>query len=97
MELNRKIYDSLLAWKKNRQGKTALLIEGARRIGKSYIATQFGKQEYRSYLLVDFSRITKSVLAIFEEDIMDLDTFFLKLSVIYGIQLYPRESLIIFD
>ncbi len=97
MELKRKIYDRLLAWKEQRQGKTALLIEGARRIGKSHIAERFGRNEYKSYLLVDFSRITRQVLAVFEEDIMDLDVFFLKLSVAYGVQLHRRESLVIFD
>jgi predicted AAA+ superfamily ATPase len=97
MELKRRIYDRLLEWKNQRQGRTALLIEGARRIGKSHIAERFGREEYKSFLLVDFSRITRQVLAIFEEDIMDLDVFFLKLSTAYGVPLHPRESLIVFD
>ena len=97
MEMRRKIYDKLLAWKTTSEGKTALLIDGARRVGKSYIAETFGKNEYRSYVLIDFSEITDEVKTIFEKDSMDLDLFFNELSAVYGTRLHRRESLIIFD
>lgn len=96
-ELKRKIRDKLRIWKQDRQGKTALLIEGARRVGKSYIVKKFGETEYKSYLLIDFANISPQVLDIFENDATDLDLFFNLLSVFYGVKLYPRESLIIFD
>lgn len=76
---------------------TALLIEGARRVGKSYIVEKFGQQEYKSYLLVDFSNVSRQVIDIFEEDSTDIGLFFTKLFVFYGVKLYPRESLIIYD
>lgn len=97
MIFNRKIYSKLLDWKKNTAGTKALLIEGARRIGKSTIAETFGRNEYKSYILVDFNTAPKSVIDSFENHINDLDTFFMILSAEYGVQLYPRESLIIFD
>ena len=97
MIFNRKIYSKLLDWKKNTAGTKALLIEGARRIGKSTIAETFGRNEYKSYILVDFNTAPKSVIDSFENHINDLDTFFMILSAEYGAQLYPRESLIIFD
>ena len=75
----------------------ALLLEGARRVGKSYIAEQFGKQEYKSYLLIDFSNISGQILDVFENDFTDYDIFFSKLSVFYGVRLFVREPLIIFD
>lgn len=93
----RKIYKKLLAWKKEASGEKALLIEGARRIGKSTIAEEFGKREYKSYLLIDFNDVSPAVIDAFEKYLNDLDTFFLILSTEYNITLYPRESLIIFD
>jgi len=95
--MQRKFYNILADWKKRSNGTTALLIQGARRIGKSYIAEKFAKNEYRSYILIDFNIAEKSIKELFENDISDLDTFFLKLSVAYGKKLFKRESLIIFD
>lgn len=93
----RKIYKKLLDWKQNGAGEKALLIEGARRIGKSTIAEEFGKKEYKSYILVDFNDISNVVIDAFEKYLNDLDTFFLILSTEYNKTLYPKESLIIFD
>lgn len=94
--MRRKIYDTLLAWKKE-GGKTALLIDGARRVGKSYVAEEFAKAEYKSYILIDFNRASKDVTDLFDRYLDDLDTLFLYLSTYYNVRLYPRESLIIFD
>ncbi len=93
--MKRKIYDELIQWKS--RGKTALLIDGARRVGKSYIAEEFAKAEYKSYILIDFNRIGKEVTDLFENYLNDLDTLFMYLSAYYNIKLYDRESLIIFD
>lgn len=95
--MRRKIYEKLEQWKNRSQGSTALMIEGARRVGKSYIAESFAHNEYKSYILIDFSFPRPGTLACFEEDIYDLDLFFAKLSALYGKQLFRRESLIIFD
>lgn len=92
----RKIYNKLLDWKQTSDGKTALLIEGARRIGKSTVVEEFGKNEYKTYILVDFSVVSKAVKELFE-DMSDLDYFFLQLQLQYKKDLYVRESLIIFD
>lgn len=97
MLFERKIYDKFLSWKNESQGQKALLVEGARRIGKSTVVEKFGKNEYKSYILIDFSRTTDDVRGYFYQHLNDLDTFFMLLSVNYGVQLYPRESLIIFD
>ena len=95
--MKRKIYQELLRWKNEKQGKTALLIEGARRIGKSYIVDAFGKNEYKSYILVDFNDMDEELLNVFEHYLPNRDEFFLRLSLYFGVRLYPRESLIIFD
>ena len=92
----RKIYDKLLEWKRESDGKTALLIEGARRIGKSTVAEEFGKNEYETYILVDFSTASKNVKELFD-DVSDLDYIFLQLQLQYKIDLIERKSLIIFD
>ncbi len=92
----RKIYNKLLEWKTQEDGNTALLIEGARRIGKSTIAEEFGKNEYKSYILIDFSIAPKEITALFE-DISDLDYIFLRLQAQYKTELVERQSLIIFD
>ncbi len=92
----RKIYDKLLEWKNESCGKTALLIEGARRIGKSTVVEAFGKNEYKSYILVDFSRASKATRQLFE-DMSDLNFFFLQLQLQFKVDLYERKSLIIFD
>ena len=97
MILKRKIYDKLLSLKKTLNGKKAVLIEGARRIGKSTICEEFGKNEYKSYILIDFSRCPDEVKNYFVKHMNDLNTFFMLLSTYYGVKLYERESLIIFD
>lgn len=94
--LRRKIYDSLVEWKKN-NGATAVMIDGARRVGKSYIATEFAKREYKSYILIDFGNVSRDITDLFEKDSYDLDLFFAKLSAFYSTILYARNSLIIFD
>lgn len=96
-DMKRKIYDRLIEWKNRSKGTTALLIDGARRVGKSYIAEEFATREYRSYLLIDFSYPRPGVLDCFKREAYDLSLFFSKLSAIYGKKLYPRESLIVFD
>ena len=95
--MKRKIYKQLLEWKKKDNGSCALLLDGARRVGKSYIAEQFGKNEYKSYLLIDFAHLQREVREVFENDINDFDMFFNKLSAYYRIILHRRNSLIIFD
>lgn len=97
MVLKRKVYEKLLQWKKECGGKKAILVEGARRIGKSTVCEEFGKNEYRSYLLIDFAICPNEVKEYFDQYINDLDTFFMLLSSAYGKKLYPRETLIIFD
>ena len=92
----RKIYNKLLEWKEESNGKTALLIEGARRIGKSTVAEAFAQKEYKSYILIDFSKASKEVRELFE-DVSDLDYIFLRLQLLYKKDLYKRESVIIFD
>jgi len=93
----RKVYKKLLTWKQESSGEKALLIEGARRIGKSTIAEEFGKKEYKSYILIDFNDVSNVVKDAFEKYLNDLDTFFLILSTEYNTTLFPKESLIIFD
>lgn len=92
----RKIYDKLLEWKRESDGKTALLIEGARRIGKSTVVEEFGKNEYETYILIDFSTASKAVRDLFD-DVSDLDYIFLQLQLQYRTDLIKRKSLIIFD
>ena len=97
MILKRKIYQKLLDWKKTSNGSTALMIDGARRVGKSFVAEEFAKNEYKSYIIVDFSNISPALENLFTNERYDLDFFFQKLSVYYSTVLYKRESLIIFD
>ena len=92
----RKIYDKLWEWKRESNGKTALLIEGARRVGKSTIAEAFAKEAYKSYILIDFSKASKEVRELFD-DVSDLDYIFLRLQLLYKTDLHKRESVIIFD
>ena len=96
VEIKRKIYQSLLNWKTETNGAKALLIEGARRVGKSTIALKFAKEQYKSYILIDFNVAPKNVKDNFE-NLTQLDVFFQNLSLEYNVRLYPRESLIIFD
>ena len=95
--MKRKIYQQLIDWKLVSNGKSALLIEGARRIGKSYIVEQFAKQEYKSYVLIDFNNVKTEIKNLFLNYLTDLDTLFQLLSLHTNVQLYPRESVIIFD
>ena len=97
MVFKRKIYEKLLEWKSSSGGKKALLIEGARRIGKSTITQEFGKNEYKSYLVIDFNDVSETVEEAFNNYLNDLDTFFMLISTEYNVNLYPGESLIIFD
>lgn len=97
MILKRKIYDKLLEWKKNSQGTSALLIEGARRVGKSYVVEEFAKNEYKSYIIIDFGIASKTVKDVFLNDATNLNVFFQKLSLFYSVPLFERETLIIFD
>ncbi|MCH5222593.1 MAG: ATP-binding protein [Muribaculaceae bacterium] len=97
MIFRRKIYQRLLDWKNETRGTKALLIEGARRIGKSTIAEEFARNEYKSYILIDFNKAGDTVRNAFKNYIEDLDTFFMILSTEYNVKLYHRESLIIFD
>jgi predicted AAA+ superfamily ATPase len=92
----RKIYNKLLEWKKEDNGSTALLVEGARRVGKSTVVEEFAKNEYKSYILIDFSTASKVVRNLFE-DVSDLDFIFLQLQLQYKVDLHERDSLIIFD
>ena len=95
--MKRKIYNQLVEWKRRDDGRSALLIDGARRVGKSWVAKEFAKSEYRSYVLIDFSKAPKEVKAVFEDDLENLDALFLKLSTRYGVRLHERETLFIFD
>lgn len=92
----RKVTDKLLQWKKAYNGKYAALLEGARRVGKTTIAESFAKQNYKSYIMIDFSNVSKDMLDVFE-DISNLDIFFLRLQSLASVKLYERNSVIIFD
>ena len=95
--LKRKIYDRLVEWKKKSNGSSALLIDGARRVGKSFIAKEFAEKEYKSHIIVDFGNVPQDILDLFLNDSSNLDLFFAKLSTFYSTPLYKRESLIVFD
>ena len=96
MFFKRKVYDKLLEWKKLYSDRYAVLLEGARRVGKSTIAESFARNEYKSYILIDFSKTTNKILECFD-DIGNLNIFFLRLQAEAGITLYEHDSLIIFD
>lgn len=96
MIFKRKIYEKLTTWKKESEGRTALMIEGARRVGKSTVAEEFARNEYKSYILIDFAMAGKNVRDLFD-DLSDLNYIFLQLQLIYRVDLHERESLIIFD
>lgn len=95
--MRRKIYDKLVQWKQEKDGTTALLIEGARRIGKSYIAEEFARNEYESYILIDFSKAPSRVKKWFDEYLEDVDTLLQNIQLHYKKTLTRRKSLIIFD
>ena len=97
MLFKRKIYEKLLEWKRRSKGRSALLIEGARRVGKSTIVEVFGKNEYKSYVIVDFMKPNKKVLSAILDHPDDLSVFFNELSFAYNVVLHERETLIVFD
>ena len=97
MIFKRKAYDKLLKWKQECNGSRAILIEGARRVGKSTIAEEFAKNEYKSYLLIDFSKVNDTIKSYFYDYLEDLDTLFMFLTSAYNVKLYRRESVVIFD
>lgn len=92
----RKLYDKMLQWKHEREGQTALLIKGARRVGKSTLAEEFASKEYDSYICIDFTEASHEVRELFD-DVSNLDNLFMSLQFHYGVQLHPRRSAIIFD
>ena len=95
--MKRKIYNKLLEWKQQRNGTTAVLIEGARRIGKSYIVEEFARNEYDSYIFIDFNKADKVVATWFDTLLEDLDTLLMNLQIHYGTRLTPGKSVIVFD
>ena len=92
----RKLYERLLEWKRVQNGKTAILIEGARRVGKSTLVEQFAKNEYESYILIDFNEASDEVKSLFN-NLMNKDFIFLQLQAFYNVILKERKSVIIFD
>ena len=97
LTIKRKIYQKMLNWKQTRKGASALLIKGARRVGKSYVCELFGKNEYKSSLIIDFANVSGEITNVFEHESTNLDLLFNKISTYYGVMLYKRESLIVFD
>ncbi|MDE6017935.1 MAG: ATP-binding protein [Muribaculaceae bacterium] len=95
--MKRKIYERLLEWKEKDQGSTAVMIEGARRIGKSYIAEEFARNEYESYIIIDFSKAPKEIFELFDHYLHKLDELFDRLQLFYDITLIDRKSVVIFD
>lgn len=95
--MNRTIYSKLLDWKRKSAGKTAVMLDGARRVGKSWIAETFARQEYEHHLLIDFATASPKVKRYFNECLDDLDRFFMLLFAAYHVDQLPRGSLIIFD
>ena len=92
----RKIYDALLKWKEDSRGMSAILVEGARRVGKSTIVEQFARDHYKSYILIDFNQASRETKELFD-DLTDLDYIFLTLQAIYHTSLFERKSVIVFD
>ena len=97
MFFRRKLYDRLVEWKKCDAGRSALLIEGARRVGKTSLVREFGKNEYRSVAFIDFFKVPKAVIRVFEEESDDIAVLLKRLSATLGVRFYPRETLIVFD
>ena len=92
----RKLYEKMLQWKQERDGATALLIKGARRVGKSTLAEEFAKREYKSYIMIDFTEAAQEVRDLFE-DVSNVDDLLFQLQYFYNVRLTPRKSVIIFD
>lgn len=97
VQMRRKIYDELLKWKQEEKGSVAMMIDGARRVGKSYIVEEFAQKEYKSYILIDFARVEEEVKGYFLNYKTDYDALFMHLSLHYKVKLHERASLIIFD
>ena len=95
--MKRKIEEKILEWKNKSNGKTALLIDGARRVGKSFIVEEFARKNYKSYIFIDFNKAGDEIKELFDKDLNDLDSLFMLLSAAYNTKLYERESLIVFD
>lgn len=95
--MKRKIYNKLLDWKNTRRGECAILIEGARRIGKSYIVKSFAENEYKSFIIIDFNVVDKIIREWFDTYLDNLDELFSRLQIHFGVRLYERESVIVFD
>lgn len=96
IEFKRKAYDVLLEWKETQQGRSAILIEGARRVGKSTLVECFARNEYESHIILDFNRASKQVISLFD-DLMNLDYIFMQLQAHYKVVLKERKSVIVFD
>ena len=90
--MRRKVYEQLKKWKEEQNGESAVLINGARRVGKSYIVKEFARKEYKSYILLDFNKIGKDIKSLFETYLDDLDTFFMYLSSFTNTPLYLQEN-----
>ncbi len=95
--MKRKIENKLIEWKEKSKGKTALLVDGARRVGKSYIAEEFARNNYKSYILIDFNRAGNDIKELFDKNLNDLNSFFMYLSAAYNTKLFERDSIIILD
>lgn len=95
--MKRKIYDELVKWKRESADRYALLVEGARRVGKSWIVREFAKKEYETHLLIDFARVNSQIKNLFEEKLDNLDEFFMLLEARTRVKLVPRKTLIVFD
>ena len=95
--MKRKIEEKILEWKNKSNGKAALLIDGARRVGKSFITEEFARKNYKSYIFIDFNKAGDEIKELFDKDLNDLDSLFMLLSAAYNTKLYERESLIVFD
>ncbi|MBQ6926039.1 MAG: AAA family ATPase [Kiritimatiellae bacterium] len=95
--MKRKIYDKLLHWKKRSAGKYALLLEGARRVGKSYIVKAFAEAEYERHLILDFSEVGRDIKDLFRNKLRNLEEFFMLLQARTGVSLKPGNSLVVFD
>ena len=92
MEFKRKVYDKLLTWKKRSDGRTSVLIEGARRVGKSTVAESFARNEYKSYIIIDFANASKRILDAFEY-LYDIDLFYQNLLINFPVRMYPRKRI----
>ena len=95
--MKRKVYDKMLEWKAKYAGRYALMLDGARRVGKSWLAEEFAKVEYDSYVLIDFSKAKKDVKNLFDDYLDDLDTFFMMLETMMKVRLVKGRSLVVFD